>query len=1016
MRDRYLSDYMDPDKRIDGRGSPPAGSRGEDSATSESQETRKPSTRSIVYNYRDRPPSLADLETSEPVLEDGKLDDAAHHMGYDLEYIRVERNNYLGQIGIVRKGRIAYTDEKVWRQACRLINDCDLLVGLPSGEFARMTWRPSSGTLGGDSGATLSGGRQLTSTEVPPGFLPSRLNIVNEKLYEEFGRLRGDLDATVSHIHVAPFRSIVPIEKKIRETYELHVLLARLAVPAAPDNEIAQDAIQERETEGSSTDEKKGERENEGREEGVHDREKINGEEEEEREGQGEDEDEEEEEEDDIRYRPVEPLAEFKALIDGLRSLVQFLDTDLKDLVDHYRKIQAGTIKELPFSHLWYLFAPGQEVVTRFEQHWQACRVLQVFGGRKSLVPREGEKSKERTISQLEIECFSIEFDGYMYGPHPLTVGLGAYNGVKKVTELGIFPLHLSHGMQCVAGDGTVVESLADYLTERGKKCLGLMSGNVSHRRYSGLSLTEGAQFETVEEIESDIIIDSTLAYRTVKAPSLGGGIIDSPQTEAREEIEEYTESGRRVIFDDSEFIGQKWTQWSDTTPLLQKHHKWEMDALTETHRLLPARVYGYVLFSRKWYPLHVDLIEPVPTVQAGEGDGFERLVLPPGHRDIVRALVKTHARKAGTAKSQFDLVKGKGKGLIILLHGAPGVGKTSTAECVAANAGRPLFSITCGDLGGDTAQEVESHLDRFFELARKWNCVLLLDEADVFLSTRTAGNIKQNSLVSVFLRVLEYYSGILVLTTNRVGSFDEAVKSRVHCALYYPPLDEDQTFKVWQMNIDTLEKQNEAVADPALRVRFSRKEIEGYAREHWKTGKRPNRWNGRQIKNAFQSAIALAEWDTLKYTDGVENPRGPLLEKGHFKTVAGASRHFDQYLEKVRRADYIRVKETDLRDDNITNHLSDPDVSAYTTQWRGTWPKKSSKSRKGKAGKGKSKSSRQKVPEPSSSEESSSSSESESESSSGGEETSEEEEEVVPVPEPPKKKSGKKKKKKDRE
>jgi hypothetical protein len=151
-------------------------------------------------------------------------------------------------------------------------------------------------------------------------------------------------------------------------------------------------------------------------------------------------------------------------------------------------------------------------------------------------------------------------------------------------------------------------------------------------------------------------------------------------------------------------------------------------------------------------------LIENIKPVEEGAPDGFNDLILPQGHKDVVRALVKTHARVRATLspgetsdslQREFDLVKGKGKGLIILLHGAPGVGKTSTAECVAYNTGRPLFPITCGDLGGTTAQEVEKNLERFFDLARKWGCVLLLDEADVFLSERIKGDIRQNSLVS---------------------------------------------------------------------------------------------------------------------------------------------------------------------------------------------------------------------------------------------------------------------------
>jgi SpoVK/Ycf46/Vps4 family AAA+-type ATPase len=75
--------------------------------------------------------------------------------------------------------------------------------------------------------------------------------------------------------------------------------------------------------------------------------------------------------------------------------------------------------------------------------------------------------------------------------------------------------------------------------------------------------------------------------------------------------------------------------------------------------------------------------------------------------------------------------------------------GKTSTAECVAANTNRPLFPITCGDIGGATAKEVEDNLESYFDLAREWGCVLLLDEADVFLGERTKGDFVQNSLVS---------------------------------------------------------------------------------------------------------------------------------------------------------------------------------------------------------------------------------------------------------------------------
>lgn len=85
----------------------------------------------------------------------------------------------------------------------------------------------------------------------------------------------------------------------------------------------------------------------------------------------------------------------------------------------------------------------------------------------------------------------------------------------------------------------------------------------------------------------------------------------------------------------------------------------------------------------------------------------FEDLVLQPDYKRLVQGLVRTHSTgvkptndSAGTGKSdrREDLVRGKGKGVIILLHGVPGVGKSSTAECVAEYTKRPLLSVTCGE------------------------------------------------------------------------------------------------------------------------------------------------------------------------------------------------------------------------------------------------------------------------------------------------------------------------------
>jgi hypothetical protein len=94
----------------------------------------------------------------------------------------------------------------------------------------------------------------------------------------------------------------------------------------------------------------------------------------------------------------------------------------------------------------------------------------------------------------------------------------------------------------------------------------------------------------------------------------------------------------------------------------------------------------------------------------------------------------------------------------------------------------------------------LEARLSPILNVVRRWSAVLLLDEADVFLEQRSPYNLQHNSLVSVFLRQLEYFQGVMFLTTNRVNTFDNAMQSRIHLALRYDDLDEVAREKVWKI------------------------------------------------------------------------------------------------------------------------------------------------------------------------------------------------------------------------
>ena len=73
--------------------------------------------------------------------------------------------------------------------------------------------------------------------------------------------------------------------------------------------------------------------------------------------------------------------------------------------------------------------------------------------------------------------------------------------------------------------------------------------------------------------------------------------------------------------------------------------------------------------------------------------------------------------------------------------------------------------------------------------------------------------------------------TGILILTTNRVGEFDEAFKSRIHISLYYPKLDRKSTIKIWEMNLDRLERSN---SKGNLDIDIDEDRIMRFAEEHW--------------------------------------------------------------------------------------------------------------------------------------------------------------------------------------
>ena len=147
------------------------------------------------------------------------------------------------------------------------------------------------------------------------------------------------------------------------------------------------------------------------------------------------------------------------------------------------------------------------------------------------------------------------------------------------------------------------------------------------------------------------------------------------------------------------------------------------------------------------------------------------------------------------------DIIEGKSGGTTVLCAGPAGVGKTLTAEVYSEIIQRPLYRVHSGQLGLNVG-EMEKALKDVLTRAQRWGAVMLIDEADVYIKRRD-NNIAMNAVVGVFLRVLEYFNGLLFLTTNRVDDIDEAIVSRCIALIKYYPPDSDARRRIWQVMVD---------------------------------------------------------------------------------------------------------------------------------------------------------------------------------------------------------------------
>ncbi|RYP67690.1 hypothetical protein DL771_007097 [Monosporascus sp. 5C6A] len=640
-----------------------------------------------------------------------------------------------------------------------------------------------------------------------------------------------------------------------------------------------------------------------------------------------------------------------KLALGEMKCYVTFVELNVLPIHSRFEDHGKTTRPRVIFEEIPYLFRPGALAFlpqqTKSTQTLQRSAVQQVW---RIATCRPADHVVYSSEHPEETTCgmYCLDYDGDKLVPVWTTVDFEHFEGERDITSLECYPLVFHPNYSAIL----------DEQKQNGQDFKSYITESVRHLFYSGWTLIEGIRGEALtddkgdqiqysEYIESEVVIDfkETLRNHPKWETAVRECFTVEPSWVIKFEASRHTfriwednpsgpNGSRRyidnptaVLVREDELYEREASIWIDNDRLVTGeaivgHIKWTDEDLA----LLPRRLFGYTFRERKFASLDVRSIDKNTQQSSVTLDNVQ---MNDRHRKIIRSAVSAHFRgrqkeKQGLSTINLDVIRGKGKGLVILLHGPPGVGKTATAEAVAIENKKPLFPITCGDLGFSPST-VDKSLRDIFRYAHLWECILLLDEADVFLTQRdrSGGNLERNALVGVFLRVLEYYSGILFLTTNRVGALDEAFQSRVHLSLCYPHLSLNDTIKILQFNLNRLPRIEQAkdksstdryikVLDGPIRD-FVKAEYEQYSKAN---NKKKGPWNGRQIRNAVQIAAGLALYDkeASEENDGLP----AILTADHFRSVAETTTEFEEYVKSAKKGDdtFLSRMRQDRNDD----------------------------------------------------------------------------------------------------
>ncbi|KAH3946752.1 hypothetical protein HBI56_071720 [Parastagonospora nodorum] len=489
--------------------------------------------------------------------------------------------------------------------------------------------------------------------------------------------------------------------------------------------------------------------------------------------------------------------------------LQHVLIKEFKTMIDTSQDMKSKRV--MTYEHLWTLFQPGATVFSRQDGQETAMTLVKTMYGQDA-----------NGLPCFWLTCKYVDWDGAKWGTQKLTLSIGQYSGTRPISSLRVYPIDYHHE----------AEALRERLIGRGAKAEGLAGPN--YRAYQGVAWRRGA-FGSKDKynVKGRIIIDTYGWNRFDPSHSVFVTPLnqkETPRSPVRDWDDGADEDEEDEVEDDYEEddsgmpLDGAFTDEDDAAK--------QIPLTTEQKLICTPLLRGYSLKNKLWLNFFVNCVKDIDW----QKDAFDRLVLPKNQKELILGFTESQRKYR---ESFDDVIEGKGRGMIILLCGPPGVGKTLTAESMAEEMKIPLYMMSAGDLGFDPSN-VETKLQDILEMCSRWNAILLLDEADVFLEQRSLHELERNKLVSIFLRVLEYYEGTMFLTTNRVQTFDPAFQSRIHISLDYQELSIESRKTVWSNFLDNSAQEHTITA--AQLKELARMNV-----------------NGRQIKNILKIARLLA-------------------------------------------------------------------------------------------------------------------------------------------------------------